>query len=142
MGVLLEMPRDDWPPGSGRHQRSVFTGTPLEQDSALKHACARFFKASPIEAAMLGALLKKTEVTKAQLHQVIENNRPSGRDEPTEEKIVDVMICKLRKRLKSANETYTVMTVWGSGYYIEPLVQKAILERLAAECHHGVTSAG
>lgn len=116
MGALIEMPRDDWPIGTGRHDRTVFAGSPLEQDLALKHACARYFRTSPIEAAMVAFLLKRTEVTKAQLHQVIEQNRPKGRDEPTEEKIVDVMICKLRKKLKIHG--IIIETMWGMGYLI------------------------
>jgi Transcriptional regulatory protein, C terminal len=117
-GTLLEMPRDDWPVGTLRHNRAVFYGTPLEQAESLKFACARFFKASPLEAAMLGTMLKRNEVTKSQLHQVIEQNRPDGRKEETDEKMVDVMICKLRKKLKKFD--IVIETMWGMGYLIPP----------------------
>jgi len=116
-GTILELPKDDWPPGTTRHQRSPFNGSPLEDDNALKCACARFFKCSPLEAVMLAAMLKRNEVTKQQLHHVIEQNRPGdpARDE-TDVKMVDVMICKLRKKLKPHD--IHIETMWGLGYLI------------------------
>lgn len=64
---------------------------------------------------MLALMLKRDEVTKEQLHAVIENARPPGR-EITEIKMVDVMICKLRKKIKV--HEIEVKTMWGLGYYI------------------------
>ena len=116
-GTILEIPKDDWPPGTTRSQRSPFNGTPLEDEHSLKCACARFFKCSPLEAVMLAAMLKRNEVTKQQLHHVIEQNRPGdpARDE-TDVKMVDVMICKLRKKLKEHD--IKIETMWGLGYLI------------------------
>lgn len=118
MGTILEMPKDDWPLGSSRGSRTAFMGTPLEQEEALTFACARYFKATPLEAALLVVLLKRNELTKEQLHAVVENNRPSpGRDE-TDPKIVDVIVCHLRKKLKAFQIEIT--TVRGMGYFIAP----------------------
>jgi hypothetical protein len=114
-GFILEMPRDDWPPGSKRADRLALAGTPLENEEDLKCACTRYFKTSPLEAAMLGLMLKRDEVTKVQLHAVIEANRPPGK-EITEIKMVDVMICKLRKKL--AVHAVSIATMWGVGYFI------------------------
>lgn len=115
-GFLVEIPRDDWPPGSNRGTRAVFNGTPLEQEQALKCACARLFKASPLEAAMLAVMLKRDQVTKEQLHSTIEQNRPTLGKTETDLKMVDVMICKLRKKLKVYD--VGIETMWGLGYLI------------------------
>lgn len=127
-GSIVDMPRDDWAPGSGRSQRSVFNGTPLEQEQALKCACARYFKASPLEAAMLGLMLKRTEVTKQQLHAIIEENRLGK--EQTDQKMVDVMICKLRKKLKP--HEIEIETMWGIGYLISTAHRERAIHKLLA----------
>jgi hypothetical protein len=114
-GSIVEMPRDDWPAGSNRSSRSILIGTPLDDETKLKCACARYFSASPLEAAMLALMLKRSEVTKEQLHGVIENERGPNK-EMTEIKMVDVMICKLRKKIKDHN--ILIKTMWGVGYYI------------------------
>lgn len=116
-GTILEMPRDEWPQGSVRSTRTLFIGSPLEKDEDLRLACASFFKASPLEAAMLALMLRRDTVTKSQLHTVIENTRanPQGK-EVTDIKMVDVLICKLRKKLKT-HDLY-IETMWGHGYAI------------------------
>lgn len=113
-GVIVEMPKDDWPVGSTRGQRAAFHGTPLEDDEALHFACARWFRATRLEAAILAVMLKRSEVTKQQLHLVIEAMRPGDNREATDPKMVDVIICHLRKKLKKFEITIT--TVWGIGY--------------------------
>jgi Transcriptional regulatory protein, C terminal len=112
-GYLVEMPKDDWPIGSSRSARTVFNDTPLENEDALKVACALLFKATRLEAAILAVLIKRNEVTKRQLHAVIEQTRDTGRDE-TDPKMIDVVICHLRKKL--GKHTITIQTVWGIGY--------------------------
>lgn len=128
-GSIVEMPKDDWPPGSNRSTRSPFNGTHLESEDALRTACTRYFNASPLEAAMLALMLKRDEVTKEQLHAVIENARPPGR-EITEIKMVDVMICKLRKKLKPRD--IEVKTMWGLGYYIARIHRDRAISLLLA----------
>jgi two-component system cell cycle response regulator CtrA len=116
-GTIVEMPRDDWPVGTARSARVVFNGTILEKDEDLKIACARFFKASPLEAAMLTLMLRRDHVTKNQLHSVIETNRANGQGkEATDPKMVDVLICKLRKKIKPHD--IFIETMWGMGYTI------------------------
>lgn len=129
-GSIVEIPRDDWPPGSGRSTRSAFTGTPLEQEQHLKTACARFFGASPLEAAMLATMLRRTEVTKEQLHNAIEQARPGTNREPTDPKIVDVMICKLRKKLRIHN--LEIKTMWGMGYLMSAAHREQATQMLLA----------
>lgn len=128
-GTIIEMPKDDWPPGTNRSQRSVFNGTPLEQEEAMKNACARFFHCSPLEAAILATLLRRDQATKAQLHDVVENNRPGDHaKEATDPKMVDVMICKLRKKIKPHD--VLIETMWGTGYLIPPRMREHAVDLL------------
>lgn len=115
-GSIVEIPKDDWPPGSARTGRTAFNGTPLDTDDSLKLACARVFRTTRMESAILAVMLKRNEVTKNQLHVVIEQNRATeGRDE-TDPKMVDVVICHLRKKLRKFD--LKIETVWGIGYLI------------------------
>lgn len=125
-GTIVDMPRDDWPPGTSRHQRVVTNGTIFDDEDVLKGHCARFFKASPLEAAILAHLLKRDQSSKQQLHAVVENNRPGDRNkEQTDPKMVDVMICKLRKKIRL--HEILIETMWGTGYLIPlPMRQHAI----------------
>jgi DNA-binding response OmpR family regulator len=120
-GTIVELPKNDWPLGSTRGQRAAFNGTALESDEALQMACARCFRCTRLEAAILGVLLKRNEVMKAQLHLVIEQMRPGENRPPTDPKMVDVIICHLRKKLKT--HEITIKTVWGRGYRI-PLLDR------------------
>lgn len=36
-----------------------------------------------------------------------------------DEKIIDVFVCKLRKKLKQSGSIYSLNTVWGVGYTVE-----------------------
>ena len=115
-GLIVEMPKDDWSPGSRRDARLAFNGTPLENEESLKVACARHFRATRLEAAILAVLLKRSEVTKAQLHLVIEQTRPNENRDETDPKMVDVVICHLRKKLKPF--AIEIKTIWGVGYLV------------------------
>jgi two-component system cell cycle response regulator CtrA len=70
------------------------------------------------------ALRKGTTLTK----EVFLNHLYGGMDEP-ELKIIDVFICKLRKKLANAsNGNNYIETVWGRGYaLIEPAAVKAMI---------------
>ncbi len=128
-GVIVELPKDDWPPGSNRNQRGNLQGTPLEQEEALKIACTRFFKCTPLEAAILATLLRRDQATKDQLHNVVENNRPGDRAKgATDPKMVDVMICKLRKKIRPHD--ILIETMWGTGYLIPPRMREHCVDLL------------
>jgi len=59
------------------------------------------------------SLRKGTTLTK----EMFLNHLYGGMDEP-ELKIIDVFICKLRKKLKAAAEDHYIETVWGRGYVL------------------------
>ena len=67
------------------------------------------------------SLRKGTTLTK----EMFLNHLYGGMDEP-ELKIIDVFICKLRKKLESAAEDHHIETVWGRGYVLrDPQENKA-----------------
>src|SRR5579864_7795196 len=59
------------------------------------------------------SLRKGTTLTK----EMFLNHLYGGMDEP-ELKIIDVFICKLRKKLKGAGDDHCIETVWGRGYVL------------------------
>jgi two-component system cell cycle response regulator CtrA len=74
------------------------------------------------EAALVGFLMKRTEASKEQLLTAIYGHLPSG-DEP-EIKIIDVFVCKARKKLKKFG--IEVKTLWGRGYMMPPAAKSAL----------------
>lgn len=57
--------------------------------------------------------------------EVIMNHVYGGRDEP-EIKIVDVFICKIRRKLRLAGSDATPETVWGRGYALHDVAVPAV----------------
>ena len=83
----------------------------------------------------MGVLLRRDEVEKETLHGVIEQQRMTRMSQPydyapTDPKMVDVIICKLRKRLKPHN--VEIKTLWGRGYFIDRDNRKVALEIINA----------
>ena len=77
------------------------------------------------EARMIGALIARDHCTKDALMAAL--YRDDGRDE-AEPQIVDVFICKLRKKLRPFG--VEIATIWGRGYAMAPLTRAAIRERM------------
>ena len=117
-GRLIELPRDDWPAGTARAARAIFAGTILDNEETVKSLCVRLFNATRQQAAVIAVMLKRPEMTKEQIHTILQENRPSASREPTDQKMVDVVIYHIRKKLKPFN--ITIETVWGTGYLISP----------------------
>jgi two-component system cell cycle response regulator CtrA len=55
----------------------------------------------------------------------------SGRDEPRV-KIIDVMVCKLRGKLRLAGSDVHILTVWGQGYTLPAWKAAPAAEGVAA----------
>ncbi len=142
VGTVAEMPPEDWQqkgPSGGKR--------PLEGEDLIA-ACTRFFKITPLQGAFMAALLVKPDVKKETLHTISEQRRrPSSRDrrDEADPKMVDVVICNLRKRLKpyvqsvgkDPEEYKFIRTSWGEGYYIEAADRDAALVKLA-EYYRGI----
>jgi hypothetical protein len=115
-GVIVQMPKDDWPSNSNRGTRSPSFPSTLERDDIFLFACSKAYKLTRLEASVFAVLLRRDMATKEQLHLASEASRPGENRAPTEPKIVDVVICKLRKKLTPHN--IPIETSWGNGYYI------------------------
>lgn len=133
-GRIGEMPKPDWPPGQRWGERSPsvpVTISPEDTEFALK----REFGLTRLEAAFLGVLVRYEHVDKEKLHAVIEEQRSKrslrpDKPEATDPKMVDVIVCKLRKKLKEKDPKYVLHTSWGSGYYFDPGIRQAIQEKV------------
>lgn len=125
-GRIVQMPKDDWPVGQSRDDRTpTFMRQNRMDDENLIFSCKRLFKVTRLQASLLAVLINRNEVSKDTMHQIIESRRAPGKEE-TDPKMVDVVICHLRKRLKPFN--LKINTLWACGYYIEPVQRKQILE--------------
>ena len=118
IGGITEMPISDWPPTARRSDRlPAFLKKEPEKIQLL--SCQRVLGLTPLEAAFMLVLLRRDEADKDTLHYVIETQRALRRadnPETTDKKMVDVIICKLRKKLRKFN--VDIKTIWGRGYYL------------------------
>jgi DNA-binding response OmpR family regulator len=60
------------------------------------------------------------------MHQIIEKCRAPNKGDQTDPKMVDVVICNLRKRLKKTG--LKIETMWGCGYFMKPDMRTRALE--------------
>jgi two-component system cell cycle response regulator CtrA len=114
IGQIVEMPRDDWPSTPSRGNR--VQAEALQDEDILRAQLSLKFKVTKQESAILASLLKRDFVTKEQLHQIIESNRPGAQTEETDPKQIDVLLCKIRKKLKPHD--IAIETLWNTGYSI------------------------
>ena len=130
-GRIVQMPRDDWPVGQARNDRTPsFVRTNKIGDEDLIMTCKRLFNVTRLQGALLSVLLNRNEVSKETMHQIIESRRRTPGKEETDTKMVDVVIWNLRRRLKPFN--YTIHTLWACGYFMPPAQRKEILELVNA----------
>lgn len=135
-GTITEVPRPDWPP-TARNGDRVPTVNMKTDPMDLMFVAQRNFKLTKLEAGFLATLLRCDHADKSMLHGVIEQQRLQRAQQPdsmetTDPKMVDVMICKLRKKLVGINIAWdkAVTTVWSGGYFIAPPFKAAIMSRL------------
>jgi hypothetical protein len=113
-GKIIELPQSDWPPGSLRRSRKPSGQSVLNlDDSTLQLACANIFDLTRLQAAVFIALIRRPNITKDQVHTAIENTR-SPTSDPTDQKMIDVVICHIRKKIKPFD--IELRTRWGQGY--------------------------
>lgn len=118
-GQLLQVPKSDWPIGKGKSrdnrepQFDPFTGV---SEDAFDLTLIRLFRVTKLQCSLLAPLLRRKEVTRNAMHETIERRRKPGAP-PTEEKLVDVVICNLRKKLKPFG--LEIKTIWSQGYYMD-----------------------
>lgn len=129
-GTILSVPRDDWPPGTRRDERAPDT-IPLEfEDDHMTMLAMRRIRLSPAMARMFIALLRRPEMTKNALHLCCQRDDAAERPEPTDIKIVDVFVCKIRKLLPV---DIKIGTLWGRGYFIDAASKQRAYELLGVK---------
>lgn len=135
-GVIVDIPKPDWPPGAKVANRMPCVALPHDDDLAFM--CRQAFKLTALEAGFLVVLLKNQQVQKTRLHNVVEQQRMTRSSQPdkmdaTDPKMVDVIICKMRKKLKTVDPEIKIETIWGGGYHIEADMKPRIVAHLNGE---------
>lgn len=129
-GSLIELPQSDWPPGSLRRSRKQPGQSLLNlDDHTLRIACAKVFQMTRLQAAVFVAILRRPEITKDQVHTAIEATR-SPTSDPTDQKMIDVVICHIRKKTK--DHGIALKTIWGQGYALPNAEREKALALLGA----------
>jgi len=157
LGAITEVPRPDWPPAQSPADRSPAPALPLPRprntatvtvastlpSQDVEFLCRHTFRLTNLEAGFLAVLLKCLFADKEKLHAVIESQRATrairpAQEEVTDVKMVDVMICKLRKKMTlhaHSNELAVpvqIRTSWGKGYFLDPGVKDMVYQMLDA----------
>lgn len=96
----------------------------LGMDSSSVNRFPVEWRLTPSEARVLGFLATREQASKEAIMLALYVERP---DDPPEIKIVDVFICKLRKKVK--NFGIEIETLWGQGYRLSRVMRA----RLGAE---------
>jgi len=86
----------------------------LDRDLAMRIRHA--WRVTPEESRVLAILVKRAFATHDTIYTILYGARPEC-DQP-EMKIVDVMICKVRKSLRQNGIRARIRTKWGDGYYM------------------------
>lgn len=125
LGKILEMPAPDWPPTAKRRDQvpRIVGGLAAMDHETLAILCVKAFGLTPLQGAVFALLLRHHEVSKEKIHAVIEERRSRRTSksslEETDLKMVDVVICHIRRRMKEFYKGKTpVVTLWGAGYFI------------------------
>ncbi|HUD11885.1 MAG TPA: helix-turn-helix domain-containing protein, partial [Candidatus Saccharimonadia bacterium] len=128
LGSIVEMPASDWAPTARRadHLPAFLAAIP---EAVQLNSIQRRMKFTRLEAGFMLVLLKREEADKDVLHYVIETQRALRRSrlsnsDPVDPKMVDVIICKMRKKLKPMD--ITISTLWGRGYWLPDESRKIV----------------
>lgn len=101
-GRLLDLPRDDWPPGFPRDQRALqLSRLVVENRDQLLIAVQQLFNLTPTEIALLLVLTQHPSLLKSRLTDMTV-------------KTLDVHVCRIRQRLEPYG--IAVQTLWGQGF--------------------------
>lgn len=114
-GLVLTIPRDDWPIGTRRSDRIPDALQIAMEEPQLALIAGRVFSLGPSIARMFAVMLRRDEMTKDALHRNSQGEA-GAKGDGSAIKTVDVHIHKLRTKLKPHDITIT--TIWGRGYYI------------------------
>ncbi|NNM75032.1 helix-turn-helix domain-containing protein [Enterovirga aerilata] len=109
-GLLLDLPAADWPPGARREER-LPTSAPIRVSEAdqLVSPLMVLFRLTPAEGRLLAVLFARKEITRTALYAAL-----YGAESDVEPKTLDVLVCKIRAKLKPYQ--IRIETLWGRGY--------------------------
>jgi len=124
-GIIVRPSESEWPQGSRAPRHPSFAGPPVDE-ARLLIAATQSLALTKTQAALFLALVRRKFCTKEILHDIVESRR-WAHSTPTDRKIVGVMICSIRKRLKGR---YIIQTVQGSGYFIQDDDRRRAAEHL------------
>lgn len=132
-GTLLALPKDDWPPGARRSDRHQAECNVLSHsEDVLSMACSSIFGLSRSQTSVFLVLIKRPPgVTRIQIHDAIEAQRAANED-PTDPKIVDVVVHNIRKKIVKVDARIVIQTVWGKGYTMGHDARAVVLDLLRA----------
>jgi hypothetical protein len=144
LGAINEIPKPDWPPTQAVNERSptCVRSTVNEKSRSAQSPpeeaeflCRHIFRLTNLEAGFLVVLLRTLFAEKEKLHAVIEEQRSHRplrplQQEVTDPKMVDVMICKLRKKMGLIDLSFVIRTSWGKGYFLDAGVKDSIYRML------------
>jgi hypothetical protein len=134
LGKIGQIPKADWPPAAKRDTRCPTVPRSYNVEDMEFH-CRKVFKLTLLEAGFMTVLLRYECADKERLHGVVESQRMKRQQRPnqmhvTDMKIVDVIVCKMRKKLKDKDPTIKLDTSWGRGYFFEPAVKAKIFDMI------------
>lgn len=121
-GRIVDMVKTDWPP----HTRAQRTPQYLQtlSDETRRFACMSLFKIPRTQAVVLLALLSRPSAKREYLHTALLNARTNQDEKETKIKMVDVVLCNLRNRMKQHG--IEIETIWGEGYQLTEASRDAI----------------
>lgn len=107
--------------------------TELETILGINFEAPPMFSLTGSEAKLFGFLIARDLLTKEAAMSLLYGLRPDGEGEI---KIIDVFVCKMRKKLEPWD--IKIETSWGKGYFIDPAEKKRIAELI--ESRKGVAA--
>jgi hypothetical protein len=112
-GQLLTMPKNDWPPGCPRDQRSLQLSRLItENHDTLMHGIQDYFSLTPVPAKLLLLLVQHEQVPHARID--------------IEHKAFAVHVCKMRHAMRKHG--IKIITLWGYGYKLNLEHRKKAME--------------
>jgi DNA-binding response OmpR family regulator len=118
-GRLLELPRDDWPPGFPRDQRALQLSRMVTQNpEAVTLAMQKIFGLTATEVGLLMTLIQNTSVPKTRINNMAHRT-------------IDVHICHIRARLHPFG--IAIATLWGYGYQLPVDDRRKVMDLILAD---------
>jgi len=117
-GRLIDLPKEDWPPGFPRDQRALQLSRMLsENQDGLFFSIQKTFHLTRAEASLLLSLIQNMQVSKSRADMA--------------SKTIDVHICRLRKAMEPFE--VKIGTLWGYGYQIAPAARRKIMDLILSQ---------